>query len=245
MCFRLEQKTVLNVYIFMVAMFAISTMLSFWLKMHIESAIISTILMAFGAYGWYFYWERVRIRFYFRQDHETFNNASSRHEYDASEPGVDIEKGSKVGLQTGSSKSNFSGKSDVSGKQQPMELNPLRFAGNKGVVLEGFLTKLGATGSWARRYFTLTGEGFVFYYKTKKEYVMDKGAIKVRPIKLREYSISLPAMDELTGAMGGAPASFQITLTPKDASEVQRKWVFRADSAEEIQPWVDAFREFI
>ena len=61
---RIEQGQVTVSFTMMMIFFAISTVMSFWVSMRIQSATISTIIFIVAARYWYFYCERIYLRFY-------------------------------------------------------------------------------------------------------------------------------------------------------------------------------------
>jgi hypothetical protein len=79
---------------------------------------------------------------------------------------------------------------------------------NKGVVMEGYLTKRGGTITsasliefrkepWERRYFTLTSASNLFIYKNRQEYRTNpKAPMFTRPLRLIEYYIEVDNDDQ-------------------------------------------------
>lgn len=65
---KIEQKQIVTAFILMMMMFAVSTMLSFWVVMNFESAMGSTAIFVVAARYWYYYTERIYLRFYWDSD---------------------------------------------------------------------------------------------------------------------------------------------------------------------------------
>ncbi len=61
---KIEQKQIVTSFIVMMLLFAISTTLSFWVVMNFESAVGSTVVFVIAARYWYYYTERIYLRFY-------------------------------------------------------------------------------------------------------------------------------------------------------------------------------------
>jgi hypothetical protein len=94
---------------------------------------------------------------------------------------------------------------------------------NRGVVMEGYLTKRGGgtkmmdfrNEPWERRYFTLTATACFFIYKTRHDYRNDpKSPIYTRPLRLYEYYIEVNNSDWDTneGTEIGSVAETAVTL---------------------------------
>ena len=76
---------------------------------------------------------------------------------------------------------------------------------NRGIVMEGYLTKRGGNSQkvldfrsepWERRYFTLTNTSCLYIYKNRHEYRTNaKNPIYTRPLRLYEYYIEINNID--------------------------------------------------
>ncbi len=64
---RVEQKPVIVSFIIMMVLFSLSTVLSFWAVMSFESAIAGTIVYIIAGRQWYYYCERIYLRFYWKE----------------------------------------------------------------------------------------------------------------------------------------------------------------------------------
>mmetsp|Transcript_12862 Transcript_12862/g.28565 ORF Transcript_12862/g.28565 Transcript_12862/m.28565 type:complete len:421 (-) Transcript_12862:113-1375(-) len=70
---RIEQDQIILGFIFMICMFALSTVWQFWLVMTVPEASICTAVMVVGARQWYFYCERIYLRFYWNKNDLDWN----------------------------------------------------------------------------------------------------------------------------------------------------------------------------
>jgi hypothetical protein len=71
---KVEQKQIVNAFILMMMMFALSTIMSFWVVMNFESALGSTAVFIIAARQWYFYTERIYLRFYWDADKSAWDD---------------------------------------------------------------------------------------------------------------------------------------------------------------------------
>ncbi len=70
---RIEQKPIITSFIIMMFLFALSTVLSFWAVMSFESSVgASAVFLISGRYWWY-YCERIYLRFYWEIDDSFYN----------------------------------------------------------------------------------------------------------------------------------------------------------------------------
>jgi hypothetical protein len=70
---RLEQKPVIASFIIMMILFTLSTILSFWAVMSFYSAIAGTIVYLIAARYWYYYSERIYLRFHWFDEESKFH----------------------------------------------------------------------------------------------------------------------------------------------------------------------------
>lgn len=74
---RKEQRSLVRSYILMVILFSISTVLIFWFVFSVYSAIVSSILFALALRQWYFYCERIYLRFFWEDTDSRWNERES------------------------------------------------------------------------------------------------------------------------------------------------------------------------
>eukprot|EP01031_Cornospumella_fuschlensis_P024991 gene24991-30190_t len=84
---RREQKTVITAFIVMMILFSLSTVLSFWAVMSQESAIGGTVVFIIAGRYWYFYSERIYLRFYWDPEHMLSEQRDSFDPADIPVPG--------------------------------------------------------------------------------------------------------------------------------------------------------------
>lgn len=61
---RIEQQQVTVSFMMMMLFFSLSTVLSFWVSMRIQSASVSTFIFIIAARYWFYYCQRIYLRFY-------------------------------------------------------------------------------------------------------------------------------------------------------------------------------------
>jgi hypothetical protein len=82
---RLEQKPVIVSFILMMFLFSISTILSFWAVMSFYSALGGTIIFMIASRYWYYYCERIYLRFFWTDEESKWRHESMEE----TNPGVD------------------------------------------------------------------------------------------------------------------------------------------------------------
>eukprot|EP01039_Chlorochromonas_danica_P006747 gene6747-7457_t len=80
---RQEQKTIFYAFIVMMILFSVTTTLSFWAVMELESAIGSTIVFALASRYWYVYSERIYLRFYWDPKDEGYQQGDNEPDRDS------------------------------------------------------------------------------------------------------------------------------------------------------------------
>lgn len=78
---RVEQKPIIYSFVWMMVMFAVSTTLSFWVVMSVEAAIGSSICFLIASRYWYFYCERIYIRFHWEPEEKGWNERTESDDY--------------------------------------------------------------------------------------------------------------------------------------------------------------------
>jgi hypothetical protein len=74
---RFEQKFITTAFIVMMLMFSISTVLSFWVVMTLEAATVATFLWMIACRYYYFYSERIVLRFYWKEEIDHWKRTDS------------------------------------------------------------------------------------------------------------------------------------------------------------------------
>lgn len=108
-----------------------------------------------------------------------------------------------VGLQR--TLTNNSVSSEAPNFHLPTNLNWAATSAQRGIVMEGYLTKRGGSTQkfmdfrnepWERRYFTLTSSASLYIYKNRHEYRNDpKSPIFTRPLRLADYYVEVNNFD--------------------------------------------------
>lgn len=83
---RKEQKSIITAFIVMIVLFSISTILSFWAVMSLEAATGATAVWLVASRYYYFYCERIYLRFYWKEEQDYWRR-SEDHQSDPA--GVD------------------------------------------------------------------------------------------------------------------------------------------------------------
>lgn len=65
---RIEQKAIITSFIVMMILFSLSTILSFWAVMSLEAASASTCVWVIACRYYYYYCERIYLRFYWKEE---------------------------------------------------------------------------------------------------------------------------------------------------------------------------------
>ena len=88
---RIEQEQVIVSFIFMMTMFAMSTVWVFWSVMTLKEAATCTAVFGIAARQWYYYCERIYLRFYWNKDESNWNNGEVQNEMEFDqEPGANL-----------------------------------------------------------------------------------------------------------------------------------------------------------
>ena len=74
---RLELKQIIISFVAMMIFFSISTVLSCWMVMSFEGAVGCTLAFVAAAYYWYYYCERIYLRFYWEREEAGWNPRES------------------------------------------------------------------------------------------------------------------------------------------------------------------------
>jgi hypothetical protein len=82
---RIEQKPVIVSFILMMVLFSIATILSFWAVFSFPSAVGGTVVFLIASRQWYFYCERIYLRFYWQDEESKWRSDS----YDGMTPNVE------------------------------------------------------------------------------------------------------------------------------------------------------------
>jgi hypothetical protein len=117
--------------------------------------------------------------------------------------------------------------------------DPLRLAAKSKAVADlesstvtgGFLWKVGGSGlkmkHWKRRYFALTDDNCLYYFKSPK----DLQALGM--VLLPSYTVTTASKSE---TVGGRPFAFKVFNRVKDG---ERKYIFAAETEEEMKVWMN------
>lgn len=70
---KIEQKQIIYAFTWMMVLFAVSTIISFWVVMSYYSAAGSSVAFLVAARYWYYYSERIYLRFYWDAEKEKWN----------------------------------------------------------------------------------------------------------------------------------------------------------------------------
>jgi hypothetical protein len=84
---RIEQKQIIVAFIAMMIMFSVSTVLSCWVVMSFEAGVGCSAAFAIAACCWYYYCERIYLRFYWDREDSGWN---ARNDSMESEDPVDL-----------------------------------------------------------------------------------------------------------------------------------------------------------
>lgn len=79
---RNEQRAIITGFIFMVILFSVSTILSFWAVMSLEAASGATAVWLIASRYYYFYCERIYLRFYWKEESELWRRSADEHNPD-------------------------------------------------------------------------------------------------------------------------------------------------------------------
>jgi hypothetical protein len=77
---QLEQDQVIVSFIFMIFCFALSTVWCFWTVMTTKEALTSTVVFVLAARQWYYYSERIYLRFYWNKNESNWNSGGVEDE---------------------------------------------------------------------------------------------------------------------------------------------------------------------
>jgi hypothetical protein len=77
---RVEQKQIIVAFIAMMIMFSVSTVLSCWVVMSFEAALGCSAAFAISSCCWYYYCERIYLRFYWEEDGSGWNERNDSME---------------------------------------------------------------------------------------------------------------------------------------------------------------------
>lgn len=70
---RIEQKSIIFAFILMMVFFSLSTLLTFWYVFTVEAAVGSTIVWAIACRQYYYYCNRIYLRFYWKEEADYLN----------------------------------------------------------------------------------------------------------------------------------------------------------------------------
>lgn len=131
----------------------------------------------------------------------------------------------------------------------------------KSIAMEGYMMKKAPSkvgmSSWDRRYYVLNYAGVLAPFASREEYRSGQGStLKERPIDIEDFDINLDAAligYEESEKASSAPSErnagsekltqkekLKIFFKSKDLQD-NRKLVFRCDSLEEVESWMDIF----
>eukprot|EP01038_Epipyxis_sp_PR26KG_P004347 gene4347-6151_t len=298
---KAELNQIVTAFGITIVLFAISTTLSYWVIMDFQSAIITTVLSIWAGYYWYYYCERIYLRFYYNPNSANWRESEAEESYDQFDSSnhqhlneaikssnnatnESYERGRPSAVKSffsslrrkstqNNKKNNIQSKtSDVNG---PAIISTTSNSNNPKyiIVMEGYLAERSASSidtinesqsTWTRRYFTLSKNGDIYYYKSRQDYRMDpKYHINDRPVKLSEYYITVEnglikhdisdVKSESASSMWGGnmignttPShpiiTFQMIFRNRD-EEMTRVWILRCDTEEELDGWVQVMSE--
>lgn len=265
---KVEQKSVFVAFMLMVFLFSLSTVMLFWVVMNLYSAGFSTIVYLLGARYWWYYCERIYLRFYWKSEESRWRQDSILETEESPLPD-DIESGhsphsaaskghptpqgmelvvSPLGLGKGKDGGSSRNKSTHSSSDNA-EVSQLSHK-SSDIAMEGYLSKKVSHSvsdlskeSWDRKYFLLLFNGHLYMYKSRQSYRSEPHSpIHSRPVYLSDYRI-----DTVSDHDGHrSHQSFLITLSSiansnKDGHQSQN-WVLRCDTEEELQLWLGSMK---
>ena len=197
---KAEQEQVITAFILMILCMGMSTVWMCWVIMNVNEAFAATAVFAIAVRQWYFYCERIYLRFYWNKDESDWSTGDledSGLSYN-DEPGANFVARSPIhgGGETTSTNQDDAEESTFTRKKVRFPL--LTFfgvlkseeeKGNKApktgpggskvqitsVAMEGYFTTKGKveihqSKSWERRYFVLLSNGNIFIYDTRHDF---------------------------------------------------------------------------
>ena len=262
---RTEMTQILYSFMISVIFFAISTLFSFWILMSVQAAIASSIVFALSCVQWWKYSVRIYAKLYLDYDSPELKEQRRFEEdglFDDDDDDPTEPRVQQSTPQTQNARDNFKAKrikknklfgftrktssvdsdqdaDDDEEKKDDESDRQIAIGSRKGCAIEGYMTKCDGKGrqNWTRRYFVLTKDGDLYYYKAKANFIADpKSPIKIRPIELGLYDVEATLTEAAAGA-ASAESLYEISLSPKDKEEGGRMWLFRCDNDDEFVAW--------
>lgn len=220
-----EQDSIILSFIICLLSFSLSCVGYFWVIMTVEAAMISTVVMAIGAYYWIAHGLRIYNKFKFDDPRRGWEGEGTSDD-EETEPLLKYVK------HTRNARTN----------QKSLHATDVRteVITAPRVFREGHLSRLDIVANieyWNRKYFVLV-ETSMFYFDTQRDYELcpSKPSSR-RPIRLGGYNVEVMRNNTNSG--------FYLRLVPSSKDDERKVWDFKCDTLDELNDWSHAFSDAV